>query len=655
MFIRVLALLLIWLNINIGQCEEPFIFVSVADIHNVETFIHSASPKIPDFDLLLNKVAGFKPGFVFLAGDLGEQHWWNSQSQKLCAPNGSLSDVVSECAAKAYPRFLSYVKNRVLSPVYVGLGDHEIGDNDWTLGVRSDSVPYFKQAFARYFTKNSNGTSRFNAMIGNVPPRPIGTPYENTSYAFIAANTLFVMLDLFRQDSPVQKLGYRGTVKLEVGNDGHLQWLEKLLATARNLPELKHIIVNGHSPVLSPVKGQNSSMMYVEDGQDSGFWKLLRKYKVDIYLTGEVHCPTAIKDNNSNLIQISQTRGNQGFIVGRIEPESIELDQYILDTNSIGAKSFIKEGALIINKAQSKYSLQTTGMLLKPIDPNGLILHYSFDNDNALEVKNYGSFGSIYNATSNKVTFSDYAAWFSDALGSVLKSKGISPLGGHRARTISVWLRTTDNKIAGAYIYPSGQFWNPNGPNGFRLLAANGILKLQINSWTMLQADQGSLRLNDYRWHHVAVSYQRISTTDKDEILFYIDGKKYGTVKPVTQRIETELVSDPVNIGGRRNDQSIAGWTGWLDDFALWAKPLSPLMIRSISSCSKLLGYNAGDMEKLFKLYQVKSNNLVPIKGLNWRYSKLTPSDEGICTRQIDNTITLRLEGTGQGVITVAR
>lgn len=309
------------------------------------------------------------------------------------------------CAAKSYPRLLNYMAVHGVSSVYVAVGDHEIGDNNWALGTRSNAVPYFKQAFAKYFTKNSDGYSRFNGTLGGVPLRPIGTPYQDTSYAFQIANVLFVVVDEFRQDTPTLLLGRLGTVKTTIGNDGHIQWLGKLLAAAKQQPDIRHIIVSGHLPVLSPVRGRLSSMLYLDWQQNSVFWKLLQKYQVDIYLAGEVHQTTVIKDPDFHIIQIIHKGGCckkdnlSGFLVGRVYVDRIEFEQQSLQVNSLGNKSFFKEGTLVIDKTAGNFNYWATGSLLKPIDPNGLVVHYSFDGDISSVVKNYGSFGASYDAT----------------------------------------------------------------------------------------------------------------------------------------------------------------------------------------------------------------------------------------------------------------
>ncbi len=646
---------LLWFNVGLGHCEQPLVFISAPDMHNIESFMQEPEPTTsPDFDFLLAGMAHFNPMFVLLPGDLGGQHWWEAQYQSICAPGGTLSDIILGCAAKTYPRLLNYMASHGLPPVYVVVGDHEIGDNNWPLGIRSNAVPYFKQAFAKYFTKNTDGSSRFNGTLGDVPLQPIGTPYENTAYAFQKANVLFVVVDQFRQDSLDQLVSKFGTVKATVDSDGQLQWLDRLLKAAKQQPSIRHIMVSGHLPVLSPVRGRASSMMYLDTQQHSAFWKLLRKYQVDVYLAGEVHQTTVIKDPESRILQIIHKGGCckkdvSGFLVGRVYAERIEFDQQSLQINTDGSQSFVKEGTLVIDKTLGKFRYRASGTLLKPIDPKGLVVHYSFDEDISKVVKNYGSFGASYDATQlniNAMTSGALgnAVGFDDAQQSIVTSLDITPIAGQQPRTVSVWIRSSNHSEA--YIYPSGKFTSPQG--GFRLLLADGILKLQINAKTLLQANQGLVRLNDDTWHHVAVTFNRIGTPITDEVLFYIDGQQYGLVNTLTKTIFTETNTDNVMIGGRRKDQAIAGWTGALDDFAIWASALTSPMVKAVKTCGQALAYNASDMEALFKLYRKKSGSVV-IKGLTWEYRATLSGTLGSCENILDS-YSLRLNEDGQGV-----
>jgi hypothetical protein len=278
-------------------------------------------------------------------------------------------------------------------------------------------------------------------------------------------------------------------------------------------------------------------------------------------------------------------------------------------------------------------------------------VHYSFDEDIVSTVKNSGSFGPSYDATQHNVLSSvsgaiGNAAWFDDAQQSIVTSPSIATIERQQPRTISVWIRTS-SKSPEAYIYPSGKFSSPQ--SGFRLSVADGIIRLQIDAKTQLEANQGNVKLNDDAWHHVAVTFRR---SVKDEVVFYIDGQNYGLKNTVASTIYTNANTDDINIGGRKEGASIEGWTGFLDDFAIWASALSSPMLSAVKTCGEALAYNANDMEALFKIFRKKTGS-VKIKGLIWGYSVALSGSLGSCEAQnIVGHYSLKLNEVGQGLAT---
>lgn len=140
-----------------------------------------------------------------------------------------------------------------------------------------------------------NGEYIYKDMkLGNTFLTPYGSPFQYTSFAHVHKNVLFVTLNVFEQlTSPLfQKksggIGGNGVVTVDV--DGyHLKWLEEILRKGRNDPSIKHIIVQGHVPLIEPVRRSSLSSMTFDRQEESNFWKLLVNYGVDIYLAGEVH------------------------------------------------------------------------------------------------------------------------------------------------------------------------------------------------------------------------------------------------------------------------------------------------------------------------------------------------------------------------------
>ena len=92
----------------------------------------------------------------------------------------------------------------------------------------------------------------------------------------------------------------------------HLDWLDKVLQAGNEESAVKHIFVQGHFPVLYPVRKNKSSGQIMSYNENSEFWKMLRKHNVDIYFCGEVHLNTVTKDDVSDVIQIA-SRGRNPF------------------------------------------------------------------------------------------------------------------------------------------------------------------------------------------------------------------------------------------------------------------------------------------------------------------------------------------------------
>ena len=79
------------------------------------------------------------------------------------------------------------------------------------------------------------------------------------------------------RDPTVDIDSLNGTIAPEVVG-AHLTWLDTLLLAADQDSTIDHIIVQGHAPVLSPVRMQQTSGMILRDRELSPFWNALRQY-----------------------------------------------------------------------------------------------------------------------------------------------------------------------------------------------------------------------------------------------------------------------------------------------------------------------------------------------------------------------------------------
>lgn len=186
--------------------------------------------------------------------------------------------------------------------------------NGWSLNnAKYDAIDAYRQGFQSAFNRDDNDNFVYNIPIGNASSRPIGTPYENTSFAHQYKNVLFITVDCFHNyghDYFDTKMGVGGEGAVSVTVQGEqLLWFEKVLREARKNDSIKHIIVQAHVPILQPVRRVSSSGQFWDLGEDSEFWQIMSAYDVDFFLCGEVHAISASKSESSNTVQIA-SRGN---------------------------------------------------------------------------------------------------------------------------------------------------------------------------------------------------------------------------------------------------------------------------------------------------------------------------------------------------------
>ncbi|GAA1156629.1 hypothetical protein GCM10009606_38320 [Nocardioides aquiterrae] len=151
--------------------------------------------------------------------------------------------------------------------------NQDIGDVRGQVGWQPGDPNSWTPLFAQAYDTAPDGGPRFT-------DRPVGTQWEDTAYAAqLSPDVLLVSLDVFHVT--------RAHVRTEVVG-GQLAWLQRVLADARSRG-VPWVIVQGHVPVLTPVRIRNSSGLTLEDGERSPLWRTLSRYGVDLYLCGEVH------------------------------------------------------------------------------------------------------------------------------------------------------------------------------------------------------------------------------------------------------------------------------------------------------------------------------------------------------------------------------
>ena len=249
----------------------------------------------------------------------------------------------------------------------------------------------FRRALAQELNevedKSGKRSFKYTDPIGSAPSRPLGTIYKETSFAYVHKNAIFITMDVYHvleENYFSRELGEggEGVVTGTVAGD-HLEWFENVLIEANKDDSINHIFVQAHLPVVEPVRKINSSSMAFDKGAKSDFWRLMRTYGVDVYFGGEVHALTAIKDTESDLIQIT-SRGNRfnNFIrVGNITENSFIIEAF----NEVGEMwkwnaNYVKYGELFVQKTSNGRAVIKDEGALKLVDVNvGPIISFTFD------------------------------------------------------------------------------------------------------------------------------------------------------------------------------------------------------------------------------------------------------------------------------------
>jgi hypothetical protein len=492
-----------------------------------------------------------------------------------------------------------------------------MGDNPWPAGSAvSRCQPQFREAFAREFNMNPDG-GRFlyEKPVGKAVSRPLGTKYENTSYAYRHKNVLFVTVDAFHQEDPDQVIGDEGTVTGTVTGP-HLQWLEKVLAEARKDAGIRHIFVQSHLPVIYPVRKVNSSGMLMDDGIENPFWKLLRKYRVDIYFAGEVHANTVTKDAQSDLVQLV-SRGNffNNFQTLDISDDRIEVVCYNQQAGTEASEGqYAVSGKLLIDKSGGATRIDGEGELAV-LDPSARHFYFDFEETVSLAdhpimgmanrkkedpktlrgvqcadlFPNRGAFGPHYSAMTAHVGLVDGPHGRAGQFGpdSRMGVFGMGPLHGGHAVSYALWVKTEspDNMI----LVNTGSIWGSQLKDFFNLHLNNGAPVVAVSETRRLV---GEARLNDGQWHHIAVSMPQ-DRCRLSEVQIYVDGTM---VKTRTEGGDGALhFNQAVRMGFGGLNYSSKGFdalsakafTGAMDEVSIWSRPLTSQEIRIAAGMDK--------------------------------------------------------------------
>ena len=533
-------------------------------------------------------------------------------------------------------------------PFLMCVGDHEVGDNSsWKLNtLPARQIPYFKQAFANAFTKHRDGSPIYDGSIGNVPQRPVGTDYEDTSFAVIKNNVLFVSLDLHEYEGPdiplMHVYGKDNCVRTDLDTT-HEEWLDNVLSAGNEHPDVDHIVVFSHYPIMPAIAWWHSSCMTVCTGEASPLNALLKKHKVDVYISGEVHCFSVNMDAESEVVYLSHGAHNE-LVTWEVTEDKLTLSLMEKDNPEVRTGRYgdqpdlTNTGEMTIDKSGNGKTVSATGSMV-PIDHQGLLWNWDFDesempreyinrgqgSDRYMRLwTEHGKTGKPWDISVVDGILGNAVAFHGnrDSHLSVFCDKAFSRTGVityDRGLSMSAWIKTDMRGTGTIMAANSGYFLSDN-----RLLAMNvkdGKFAIGSRDFVRTTTD-----INDGNWHHVAFAQKR-GDYMKDAIL-YVDGEVAEKLPSTVEGYNCVDIAYWECHVGNRYDLN-AGFDGAIDDPGFWLGALSPAMVKAMYNSVRHsdLDFNAAQMDDLFHLFRNKNSGSVG--GLKWTHGSYSGGAPG--------------------------
>ncbi|MFC1799798.1 LamG-like jellyroll fold domain-containing protein [Candidatus Eisenbacteria bacterium] len=637
-----------------GAAADTLVFICHPDWHAGDRALEPDSPweeSTRNRETILSDMRRYGPRYLLLAGDMIGGDWLGERRAYLArrfAPGGTDDELVYECATFLYEAMNRQFRSFGMEPV-ASLGDHDLGDQNWPQGSpKAGVIDAYKRAFAAAYTLDAEGKSRYDGLIGGVPQRPVGTAYENTSYAFVDGNVLFVTIDIFRFEGPDTTLDpARGVLSIELAPE-QKGWLDRLLTEAAAINSIQFTVVQAHHPVLTPMRKLQTSCITVKDYENSSFWRLLQKHNVDVYISGEMHALTPMVDVESRIAHIvcGSLKGHtaHNYLVCRASDRRLKMT--VREKAGDGTE-FIYEstGEMIIDKASGQKMISGSGRL-EPIDADRILFHYAFDQEDLSDgVYNSGQFGSkLYvGMPSNLSTgegFLDRSLIVGGEAPGYFSNPGKCPTDYDCPRTLAAWVNTGQTD--------KGTVW-ALGRDDYCLYVNDGVLELGVKDATLRAV--GAAALNDRAWHHIAAVYPGGPATLED-VALYVDGKK---VACETGRPDKMIRTNPHHEAyvGAHQLGAENPYHGLLDDMGLWVSALSDAEISSLHAAASAgrLKYNASQMDSLFGLFDEGTGDIT-VKGTVWTVTQGLKGSPGDLLLNESGQYELVLDDEGKGMST---
>jgi hypothetical protein len=579
----------------IGHGAESWTFVSAPDWHVGE---QELSPPVSDelIGLQLTTITDMKsysPELLLIAGDLASGPWVGEEWIQRFAPGGTQEQAMYEVCRIAYGNLKNRFEENGLTNILVAVGDHEIGeDSEWVPGSEvSRLLPIYRDAFQKIWNRNTDGTFKYPFSVGSAPSRPIGTPWEDTSFAYRHKNVLFITIDVFHQPDPNAPADYKQRTTYAFMPDSHLQWLESVLKEVKKDSSIQHIIVQAHAPVLPPVRGQKSSMMYADRFEKSGFWKLMQKYDVDLYIAGEVHAPSAHRIRGKMPLQVVHGAPfGRNYLVVEVQEEKLNLE-----LREIRSGTFTRIGQISLDKSARRPAIKSDGMLTF-IDSDKPLLHYAFEEkqiraDNPArgqgfikaalgtfsqpEVLNTAQMADYYNLKTEcdlVPGVSGHALLLDGKDLAICQGSGI--ITEDNSFSCTAWIKTIQKD-------PACVIGNGHKLRNLDIAVREGRLAVAVSNSVLRSADSERV-LNDGCWHQIAVvSPEKGSRLS--ELRLYVDGEKIKT--RLDGGSDPKIMINPASVikigtSGNPDQTELTDFRGAIDEVAFWFKPLGSRYIK---------------------------------------------------------------------------
>jgi hypothetical protein len=269
------------------QDEANFHFTSIPDFFNWNIkYPQPGWEEAVDWFLLRIKEEG--PAFTLHAGDIMDARWWSGKEE-----------VIWE-TYNYWGGFRRRFEDKNIK-LYIAPGDHEYGDDQ---GLKKMHLtPVFAKQFVKIFDMPLNGPEHMKEL----------------AYSFSIENLAVISVNTFEDAGDHLSMTVSGK-QLEWFNEQLIQYQDK-----------EFIIVQGHVPVVGPVKSKNSSANMLEGGVETEFWKTMVKYGVDVYLCGEHHRITAMKHDGIWQIVHGALWGTQpdvNYLKGSVYQGKLKLELF---------------------------------------------------------------------------------------------------------------------------------------------------------------------------------------------------------------------------------------------------------------------------------------------------------------------------------------